>query len=227
MNGNKIISIVGNIASGKTTLIRQLKEYFKLDKSIIFFEEPVDEWKAMLDKFYMDKKKYAFGLQQLILITYYTELKKLIDTHSNCIIIVERCHICNGKVFSQMLYEDGFITNDDYGLYKIMYNKYLECFCFDIDKVIYLKVEPSICWERYNIRNRTGELIDIEYLEKIETYYDAMINGLDDSVGIYKINGNEELQDIFHRLKRCLILENLHFHDKEKEFIHTTIENKV
>ena len=155
------------------------------------------------------------------------ELKKLIDTHSNCIIIVERCHICNGKVFSQMLYEDGFITNDDYGLYKIMYNKYLECFCFDIDKVIYLKVEPSICWERYNIRNRTGELIDIEYLEKIETYYDAMINGLDDSVGIYKINGNEELQDIFHRLKRCLILENLHFNDKEKEFIHTTIENKV
>ena len=60
-----ILSIEGNIGSGKSTIIDYLKERYKNDKEFIFLPEPVDEWETIKDeenntilqKFYADQKK--------------------------------------------------------------------------------------------------------------------------------------------------------------------------
>jgi len=44
-----IISIEGNIGSGKSTLMENLKEYYKDNNEIIFLREPVDEWSLIKD----------------------------------------------------------------------------------------------------------------------------------------------------------------------------------
>ena len=60
-----IISIEGNIGSGKSTFITYLKEKTTMD--IVFVDEPVDEWsqikdtdgKSILEKFYENQKEYV------------------------------------------------------------------------------------------------------------------------------------------------------------------------
>ena len=63
---SKIISVEGNIGSGKSTIVDILKKYFKNNSNIIFLQEPVDEWseikdkngQTILSKFYENQKKY-------------------------------------------------------------------------------------------------------------------------------------------------------------------------
>ena len=60
-----IISIDGNIGSGKSTLIEYLKKNCKDNKNITFLEEPVNKWintvddnnKNVLEMFYEDKNR--------------------------------------------------------------------------------------------------------------------------------------------------------------------------
>ncbi len=71
--GIYIVSIEGNIGSGKTTLMSHLKQYYKDCPFVRFVREPVDEWETyvdengtnMLQKFYGDQHKYAFPFQVL------------------------------------------------------------------------------------------------------------------------------------------------------------------
>jgi len=45
-----IISIEGNIGSGKSTLVSELEKYFKNNNSIGFLQEPVDIWNTIKDE---------------------------------------------------------------------------------------------------------------------------------------------------------------------------------
>ena len=69
-----IFSIEGNIAAGKTTLLKKLKETSNLKGyPILFIEEPVEVWetikdsegKNILQHFYDDNVKYAFPFQMI------------------------------------------------------------------------------------------------------------------------------------------------------------------
>jgi deoxyadenosine/deoxycytidine kinase len=69
----KIISIEGNIGSGKSTLIKKLRELPEFQNGFTFLPEPVDEWNTIkdsdgitiLEKYYSDQKKYAFSFQMM------------------------------------------------------------------------------------------------------------------------------------------------------------------
>ena len=50
MKNKYIISIEGNIGSGKTTIIENLKKRFEDDASVLFLTEPVDIWEKIKDK---------------------------------------------------------------------------------------------------------------------------------------------------------------------------------
>ena len=62
-----IISIEGNIGSGKSTILSLLKEECKKIDGIIFLQEPVSEWneikdnsgETILSKFYENQEKEA------------------------------------------------------------------------------------------------------------------------------------------------------------------------
>ena len=74
----KIISIEGNIGSGKSTFLKYLKEHLASDK-IWFLDEPVDDWfsivdtndKHIIERYYDDQKKYAFRFKCLRIFQYY------------------------------------------------------------------------------------------------------------------------------------------------------------
>ena len=59
MRGNIIVSVEGNIGSGKSTFLKKLQSYYiknkslvtkELGKELIFCQEPVEEWSTIQDK---------------------------------------------------------------------------------------------------------------------------------------------------------------------------------
>jgi len=194
----QIYSIEGNIGSGKSTLVRILKKFFKDNNNIIFADEPVDEWMSIKDnsgenilsKFYKDQYKYGFSFQMMAYISRISILKKLVKDNPNSIIFTERSVYTDKKVFAQMLYDQGKIEQIDF----IIYNKWFEHFLDEIDitGVIYIKTDPVNCFERIIKRNRKGETIPLEYLEMCHNYHEKW---LDEQTNVQRFDGNFNLNE--------------------------------
>jgi deoxyadenosine/deoxycytidine kinase len=199
----QIVSIEGNIGSGKSTLLANLKNHFDKNTFIIFLKEPVDEWSkikdengiTILEKFYADQYKYSFSFQMMAYISRLKLLKdkireikveqdKLIkeqnekDTYLKLpkyIIITERSLFTDKMVFAKMLYDTGKIEHINYQIYLNWFNAFAEE--FPIDKIIYVKTDAKICYERVATRHRDGEQnIPIDYLKSCGDYHDNMLD---------------------------------------------------
>ena len=81
-----IFTIEGNIGSGKSTLVKKLKNTFHNIENIkiIFLDEPVSVWenikdkdgKNIIEKYYENQKKYAFSFQMMAYISRIMKLNK-------------------------------------------------------------------------------------------------------------------------------------------------------
>ena len=104
-----IFSIDGNIGSGKSTIVRQLKKALETNHTFIFLEEPVTEWseikskdgETILEKFYNDQDKYAFSFQMMAYISRLAQLRKTIRENPDCHIVTERSIYTDRNVFAK------------------------------------------------------------------------------------------------------------------------------
>ena len=168
----KILSVEGNIGSGKSTFVRILKERYP---HVAFLQEPVNEWMSItdesgeniLEKFYKDQKKYAFPFQ---LMAYISRIAQLQRTNAD-LIICERCVLTDRHVFAQMLYDGGMMEK----IHWEIYNKWFDHFNAQIDGHIYIKTSPITCQKRIIERKREGEVIELSYLENCNTYHDKWL----------------------------------------------------
>ena len=173
------ISIEGNIGSGKSTLIEELKLRFP---AIIFVDEPVKDWdlihdengNTMLQKFYEDKSKYAFAFQMMAFISRLKLLRKARRENPDAVIITERSLYTDKLVFAKMLFEKGFIEDVNYKIYLTWFDEFaIDC---QIDKIIYVKTDPDICFDRINKRGRLGEdSIPFDYIQECNIYHENML----------------------------------------------------
>ena len=184
-----IVSIEGNIGSGKSTILKLLKTYFNENKNIIFLQEPVDEWEKIKDKnnvtilakFYDNQEKYSFAFQMMAYISRLSLLKRTIEQNPDAIIITERCLNTDRYVFAKMLYDTGKLEDVEYQIYLNWFDHFIDI--QKIQKVVYLKTEPDICYFRISKRNRTGESnISLDYLIQCHQYHEDMINNTINSI---------------------------------------------
>jgi deoxyadenosine/deoxycytidine kinase len=178
-----IISVDGNIGSGKSTKVRDLENYYKEKgrTDVIFIQEPVDSWNSVVDEngvtilsnYYRDQKRFAFRLQMLAYISRLSLLRDAVKKGYKYI-ITERCVGTDKNVFSKMLYDKGDIEHDEYIIYKKWYEEFI---CdVPISAIVYIKASPETCIQRVNIRAREGENIPLEYLKECDKYHDEWIN---------------------------------------------------
>ena len=189
----KIISIEGNIGSGKSTLIKMLKK----KENLIFLPEPVDEWNKIVDsngtnileKYYSNQKRYAFSFQMM---AYITRLKQLLECNAseNSIIITERCLYTDREIFAKMLYDSGMIEDIEYSIYLHWFDYFIKN--IEINHFIYLRNDPEVCLQRIHIRDRKGETIPIEYLINCHKYHE---NWLNNKENILVLDGNVNYSD--------------------------------
>ena len=221
-----IISIEGNIGSGKSTILASLKSHFSKpanehpDYNIVFLPEPLNDWNKIIDnkgvpmlkKFYGDKKKYSFPFQMMAYISRLALLKKTFESKTlnskkRTIIITERCLYTDKHIFAKMLFDDGEIEDVNYQIYL----QWFETFSKDypIQKLLYVNANAKTCLERIKKRGREGEDgISISYLQNCNYYHENMvripencffeqIKEIDANVNISEILKDENMKNIF------------------------------
>jgi len=195
-----IISIEGNIGSGKSTLFEKLKVYFANNKNIIFVREPVDIWESIqdengttiLEKFYQDQIKYSFSFQIMAYISRINLLKETIKQHPGVTIITERSLYTDKMVFAKMLYDTHKIEYINYQIYLNLFDTFKND--FNVDNIIYIKTEPDICYNRILKRARNGENnISLDYLQLCDTYHNNMVDTLECDKIV--LNGNVDIYE--------------------------------
>ena len=129
-----IIAIEGNIGSGKSTFVQELKERFADRIDICFLQEPVQEWLAIqdnsgtniLEHYYRDQRQYAFPFQMMAYISRLSILKRALENPQYKYIITERCLFTDKNVFCKMLYDDGMIDSIGYQIYNKWFAEFQE-----------------------------------------------------------------------------------------------------
>ena len=201
-----IVSIEGNIGSGKTTGKEKLKKYICSNKnkdSTIFVDEPTSEWESIKDEngvpilvnLYGDIKRYAFRFQMMAYITRLKKIKEALANPNVKIVITERCLLTDAHVFAKMLYDSKHIEYDEYAIYT----RWFDEFSKDIEPscIVYFKASTNICMNRIKKRSRAGEQdMQYEYLDKCNTYHDNwLISDPQNAIPTLILNANQENND--------------------------------
>jgi len=198
-----IISIEGNIGTGKSTLIDKLQKHFEGDNvthlKIGFIPEPVDIWNSVtdnkgvtiLEKYYNDQYKYAFPFQMMAYISRLSIMRNAIKNGFD-IIFIERSMFTDCEVFAKMLYDDGKIEEIEYNIYMRWFNEFIG----DFPNLwhIYVQAEPQVSFNRVVKRNRTGENIPLSYLEKCHQYHENWLLK-DQIVPTLLLDGNKDMDE--------------------------------
>lgn len=205
-----IISIEGNIGSGKSTVVNALKESYKESNEIYFLEEPVSEWENIKDssniniieKFYANQEKYSFAFQMMAYISRLAMLKRAIKEckeKNYKIIVCERSLQTDKYVFCKMLYDSNKIESVEYQIYF----KWFDEFINDFPNItfIYIKTTPDIAHQRVLERNRKGETIHLDYLKMCSDYHDTWLNKPDNNI----IDGNDTKNNIYNTISNIIL----------------------
>lgn len=179
------IAIDGNIASGKSTVVRDIDDDAH--------EEPVREW-IFLDKFYADKRAYAFPFSLEVLASFASVTDVVGKTT-----ITERSPLTNREVFTKMHANDGTISEDEFGLYKRVY----DAIGWTPDAIVFIRTPARVCHERMIRRGRSCELdVDVEYLERIEKSYDTLLRFAHVPVAI--VDGTRSPPDVLRDVRAAI-----------------------
>ena len=160
------ITMMGNIGVGKTSTLIHLQRY-----SISVAEERFID-SGILDDFYKDMKDNSFIFQIQVLNDVCERSKSYTETT-----VYERGLEDGLFVFSNVLHEEGNITNKQLEILHNLYN-HIDRSCKS-DKFIYLRCGPETCMSRILSRGRACEKnITLEYLTKIHNQYEDLVNGI-------------------------------------------------
>lgn len=232
-----LISIEGNIGSGKSLFCNYLRKHFERNynkpnnKSVYFVDEPVNEWESVKDEngnliehFYRNPEKYAYCFQMTAYISRLVKLKNILKfAKKDDIIIMERCVFSDYNVFASMLYNSGKINKIEFESYKLWFDYFLK----DIPKIlfVYIKASPEVCKIRIQKRNRDGENdISLEYLKSCEEYHEKWFKN--ETNNLITLNGEKDTS--YHPLyldilKQMMCYDIINIEDMSDEELRTYI----
>jgi deoxyadenosine/deoxycytidine kinase len=206
------ISIEGNIGSGKSTILKAIKQLN--NDQIVFVDEPVDEWvsiknsngKNALQLFYENQKDNSFWFQIMAYITRLRNFFDVLEKNKDKIIICERSIYTDKFVFAEMLYDMGYIKEIEWKTYLYWFDTFKDK--TNLDLIIYVNTEPEECYNRIKIRNRNEEKDKIT-LEYLKSCHEKHIKWLENTqTKIITINGHQSIDSI-HSLIKTTDFNNL------------------
>lgn len=177
-----LISIEGNIGSGKSTLVNHIRKEYP---HVVIVDEPVEEWSSItdldgttiLEKYYGDQERWAFAFQMMAFIT---RVKRLSCIPKDKIVITERSVFTDKAIFAKMLYDSKKISEIEYKIYRKWFDEFAST--IKVDHIIYMKTPPTVCFDRVISRGRQGETIPLEYLEECHVYHEKWLSNGDNII---------------------------------------------
>lgn len=166
------IAVEGNIGAGKSTVLAALG---RLGVPVV--PEPLDQWGTLLDAFYASPSEFGLAFSLKVLASF-----DAAHRHETC--IVERCPLSCRHVFTQMLFNDGHLTQDEWDLFK----DYADTLGWAPDAIMYIDTPAHVCMERVKSRARPCEAqVDLLYLRRLEFQYDTLLRYC--NVPVVRLNG--------------------------------------
>jgi deoxyadenosine/deoxycytidine kinase len=159
-----MLIIEGVVGVGKSSLMNILAE-----EGYTPFREPVLD-NPILDKFYTDRKRYAFPLQVYFLTKRFEHLQTaaLIDNA-----VMDRSIYGDG-IFAAMHHDTGTMDSDEYGIYAELYATLMA----SVQRptlVVYLRCSVDTAMARIHKRGRSYEqAVERDYWEKLHAKYETL-----------------------------------------------------
>jgi deoxyadenosine/deoxycytidine kinase len=188
-----LVSIEGNIGCGKSTLLNVLSSLFPSELPGVRAScelEPVHEWSrvflrdkdnrelSMLEEFYKNPEKNALAFQFYILLTRQRQFSRIASSGSN-VTIVERCLESDCEIFARLNFSDDPVAWNAYTQWVSDVRDNLPSNVASPKLIVYIRCSPQKCFERVNIRSRTGEGgVSLEYLQKLHDAHEQWIANL-------------------------------------------------
>uniref|UniRef100_A0A6C0KE03 Deoxynucleoside kinase domain-containing protein n=1 Tax=viral metagenome TaxID=1070528 RepID=A0A6C0KE03_9ZZZZ len=204
----RLISVEGNIGSGKSTFLEHLRVKYANHPNVVFAPEPVSIWESIkdvggvsiLEKFYQDQETYAFPFQMMAYISRLSILRKLVrerQPDTPLFIITERSLHTDKHIFAKMLYDQGKINDINYQIYLKWFHEFADD--IPVTHCVYLKSDPDVCYNRVGLRARLGEdVIPLSYLESCHAYHEEYISMYPDRI-VMDANTNLNVNpDVIH-----------------------------
>jgi deoxyadenosine/deoxycytidine kinase len=180
----------GNIGSGKSTFLKKIAAEHSLLKTAL---EPVNIWadeddgKSLLQNFYTDTKRWALTFETFAMQNRIQD--HLIYQQSEQTLLVERSIYSGHYCFAKNSHQSGFISKLEWKIYLDIFNTLVSNTCRVPQGFIYLRVDPTISYERARKRNRSAESsIPYEYIEHIHERHDDFL--------IKKLDISQELKNV-------------------------------
>lgn len=231
----KIISIQGNIGSGKTTFMSYLKKYSKelniiMGLNCFYVDEPVEIWKkkvfnnntlSALEIFYDDinnnpEPKTIFPFQ---IYAFTTRLEKFIEETSKLnqlsICFTDRSMLSDFEIFLKNLKDK--ITSFEYDVYKGFHNIICSNIILKEEIMIYNTISPEKCFERIQKRGNESEKgITLEYLKEIHLRHLTMIEEFKKNGGnVFEIEwGDADTEEEFNLFTESFLIDFEKFYKK-------------
>jgi deoxyadenosine/deoxycytidine kinase len=189
----KIISIEGNIASGKSTCVDSLRVKFADNQHVKVLLEPLHIWQEikdkngvdMISKFYADIPKYSFAFQMMAYISRLTILREALNDPEVEVIITERSLLTDKHVFAKMLHDNGDMEDVEHQIYM----RWFDDFFNELPKhdLFYIRTDPEVAHLRLQTRAREGENVPLDYLKHVHRYHESWLGA---SEQVVVIDGN-------------------------------------
>lgn len=193
----KVIIIEGNIATGKSTLLNLIKEYFKENKKVQIIQEPIENWQEskLFKLYYENQKQYSELFQMYAFLSILKNFLKQNYQESD-IIFIERSIYSSVNIFSTMLLERNCVRPIFHDMLQNSLLQFKEYILFP-NYIFFLKTqdtEINILKQRIMERGRKEEHdISIEYLSHLNKIYNSVINSFKkEHVKIYDFSIHEE-----------------------------------
>lgn len=189
------VHVEGNIACGKTTLLRSFEQVADFTTLL----EPVDEWQHMsfreftpnlLKKFYEDPHRHAEPFQQVVMNSYLP----LHDFEAPTAIKIMERSLHSSVIFRHVLLQRGILSEKQESELHAQYRQ----FCTrntDAELIIYLRTNPENCFRRLQQRNREAENdVTLDYLSSLHASHEEWI--LCSPFPIVTINGDQTQEQV-------------------------------
>ncbi|MCL5436791.1 MAG: deoxynucleoside kinase [Candidatus Dependentiae bacterium] len=170
-------AVEGNIGAGKTTFLRVMSE--ALDMQVV--PEPHEAWQNingenLLDAFYRDGKRWAYTFQTYVFITRIIRAEEVARSSSRPLLLAERSVFADRHCFAKNSHEIGLMNDLEWNLYREWFGWFVENRVTRPAGFIYLRADPSICYQRLAKRNRFEEkLVSLDYLKLLHAKHEAWL----------------------------------------------------
>lgn len=167
MKGQPGVEIVvdGVTGVGKSSLVKILCQEFGYQP----FAEVFEDENRLLNKFFHDRKKWAFPMQTNFLTN---RFKQYLEAMKVGTVVMDRS-IYSDRIFARMYLEYGYLSREEYAVY----NNLLETMLNQVVPprlLVYLQVDTDEAVHRIRRRGREDEVdVEWEYWDRLNRFYEA------------------------------------------------------